>query len=69
MTRIQLEKCKLRREARDGPDLFDMVTGMPFAIVPPSEISDITGKDEEEAETSAAEDGWVAWWLAAGLTE
>lgn len=68
MTRIQLEKCKLRREARDVPDLFDMVMGMPFAMVPPSEISDIMGKDDE-AETSAGEDGWVAKWLAAGLTE
>ena len=60
MTRIQLEKCKLRREARDGPDLFNMVMGMPFAMVPPSEIIDIMGKDEEEAETSAGEGWWVA---------
>ena len=51
----------------DGPDLFDMVIGTPFAMVQPSEISDTMRKDEvavEKEERNERRRRWVGSLMA-----
>ena len=69
MTQIQSKTCSWVREARECPDVLDIVMGMPFALVPQIEMDAVMRKAEEAA--AAAErkqvqekvDGWL---LAAG---
>ena len=66
MTRMQSKMCEELREVREGPDLLDMVMGMPFALVPQIEIDAVMREAKEAA--AAAErkevEKKMAGWLS-----